>query len=281
MKKVILTLFSLFLMRLVYSQQNTPVDYSTIDTLPICEARVFKPGLISLPASNEHTCAISADGSTIYFTRDPDRKIFVMSKTGAGWEQPVPAAFNGREGILSPDGNRMLSGDGDIWISSIDHGNSGKLPPAINTEAYEFYASITNDGKIFFSRFVENGTKIFVSEWINGAYQTARQLPEPVNLPTSNNFHPFISANGDFLIFNSDRAGGFGGADLYISYLDKEGKWEEPINLGEQINTELRDICPTITLDGKYLFFTRNWKEGDQWLGDLYWIRTDFLEKNN
>lgn len=267
-------------MSLCYSQQSTPVDYSAMDTLPVSEARIFKPDLISLPASNEHTCAISADGNTIYFTRDPDRKIFVMSKTGAGWEQPIPASFNGREGILSPDGNNLLFGDGDIWISSIDRNNSEKFPPAINTDAYEFYASITNDGKIFFSRFVENRTKIFVSELINGAYQAARELPEPVNMPGSNNFHPFISAKGDFLIFNSDREGGFGGADLYISYLDKEGKWGKPVNLGEQINTELRDICPTITLDGKYLFFTRNWKEDDQWLGDLYWIRTDFLEKN-
>ena len=282
MKKTILTIIYLLIFGISNAQDFKSIDYSALDTLPVDNPRIFRPDLISLPMSNEHTCAIAADGKTIFFTRDPDRKTFMISKIKGDWTKPSLAPFNGREAILTPDGEKVLFGDGDIWIYSISGDGTDKpkkLPPTINTDAYEFYASMTNDGRIFFSRFVDNGTKIFVSELIKGEYQTAIELPEPVNQPVSNNFHPYISSNGDFIIFNSDREGGFGGADLYISYLDKNGHWDNPKNMGEKINTELRDICPTITLDGKYLFFTRNWKENDKWLGDLYWVSTKCLNK--
>ncbi|MDD4032284.1 MAG: hypothetical protein PHS48_03455 [Bacteroidales bacterium] len=283
MKKAILIIIYLLIFRISNSQDLNSIDYSTIDTLPIDNSRIFRPDLISLPMSNEHTCAITFDGNKILFTRDPDRKIFLISKIDGGWTEPMPTLFNGREAILTPDGTKVLYGDGDIWISSISGDSTDKpikLPSSINTDAYEFYASMTMDGKIFFSRFVDNRTKIFVSELTNGEYQTAREMPEPINQPTSNNFHPYISIKGDFMIFNSDREGGFGGADLYISYMDDDGQWDNPRNLGEKINTELRDICPTITLDGKYLFFTRNWQENDKWLGDLYWINTEHLKND-
>lgn len=278
MKKTILTIIYLLIFGVSNSQEFISIDYKKIDILPDNNPRIFRPDLISLPMSNEHTCMISFDGNSIYFTRDPDRKIYMISKTEEGWSKPLLTPFNGREAILSPDGMKILYGDGDIWISPINGSDiPKKLPPSINTDAYEFYASMTNDGKIFFSRFVDNGTKIFVSELINGEYQTARELPDPINMPASNNFHPFISSKGDFIIFNSDREGGFGGADLYLSYLNDKGQWNTPENLGENINSEIRDICPTITLDGKYLFFTRNWQDNDKWLGDLYWINIDYL----
>lgn len=279
MKKAIITIIYLLIFGISNSQEFNPLDYTAIDTLPDGNPRIFKPDLISLPMSNEHTCIISPDGNSIYFTRDPDRKIFTISRTDEGWSKPLPTRFNGREAILTPDGTRILFGDGDIWISPIS-GDSiekpEKLPSSVNTDAYEFYASMTNDGKIYFSRIVDNRTRIFVSELVNGEYQTAIELPDPINKPESNNFHPFVSSRGDYIIFNSDREGGFGGADLYLSYLNDKGLWETPKNLGEKINSELRDICPTITPDGKYLFFTRNWQENDKWLGDLFWINIDY-----
>jgi Tol biopolymer transport system component len=281
MKKAILTIIYLLIFGISNSQEFNSIDYNTIDTLPDENPRIFKPDLISLPMSNEHTCMISSDGNSIYFTRDPDRKIFIISRTNEGWSKPLPTPFNGREAILTPDGTKVLYGDGDIWISSISGDSTDKpkkLSSSINTDAYEFYASMTNDGQIFFSRFVDNRTKIFVSELVNGEYQTAQELPDPINKSASNNFHPYISSKGDFIIFNSDREGGFGGADLYLSYLNDKGHWDTPKNLGEKINSEFRDICPTVTLDGKYLFFTRNWQENDKWLGDLFWINIDYLK---
>jgi Tol biopolymer transport system component len=120
-----------------------------------------------------------------------------------------------------------------------------------------------------------------VSKFESGQYLEATELPSPINQDSSNNYHPFISPKEDYLIFNSERDGGLGGADLYISFKDTNCNWQVPKNLGDNINTELRDICPTVTPDGKYLFFTRNWKNNDKWYGDIYWIETSFSDWRN
>jgi uncharacterized protein (TIGR02145 family) len=250
---------------------------------PDTMSKPFGLSIISLILSNEHTGSFSPDGKSFYFTRDPDRKTFVMFKNNNIWGQPIPADFNGREAIFSPDGSKLFFGDGDIWyMEKTQNGWSlpKKLPSEINTDLYEFYASSTSEGTLYFSRLINKQTKIFSSTLVNGQYSEAKELPSPINQDSSNNFHPFISPKGDFLIFNSDRAGGFGGADLYISYIDLNNNWKEPVNLGDKINSKLRDICPTITPDGEYLFFTRNWQENDKWYGDIYWINTFFIKKD-
>jgi dsDNA-binding SOS-regulon protein len=255
-----------------------PADVSP----PNGEARLFLPGLVCLRESNEHTCNFSPDGRLMYFTRDPDRITYVSTRTEAGWSEPVPAAFSGREAILSPDASELFFGDGDIWCIDMADGEGAlprKLPDTVNTGVYEFYASSTSDGTLYFSRLENQRTKILCSSRIDGHYEEARELPSPINQEASNNFHPFISPGGDFLLFNSDRAGGFGQADLYISYRDSNGDWSEPENLGEKINSGMRDICPTLSPDGNYLFFTRNWQEDGKWYGDLHWIDTFFLRK--
>jgi Tol biopolymer transport system component len=145
-------------------------------------------------------------------------------------------------------------------------------------ESNDHTCSFSPDGNIYFSRIKGRHAVILVSKFEKGHYLEAAELPSPINEKTSNNYHPFISPNGDYIIFNSERNGGYGGADLYISFKDLDGNWGEPINLGNKINSDLRDICPTITPDGKYLFFTRNWQKNNKWYGDIYWIETSFSE---
>lgn len=61
----------------------------------------------------------------------------------------------------------------------------------------------------------------------------------------------------EILLFSSDRPGGFGGYDLYYSEL-KNGMWSEPINLGEQINTQYDERSPFLSTDGRTLYFSSN-----------------------
>ena len=79
------------------------------------------------------------------------------------------------------------------------------------------------------------------------------------------------------MIFASERPGGFGGSDLYISYRGAEGTWTKAKNLGEIINTPAEEYSPTISPDGKYLFFTRTvLAEPGSGISvksmDIYWI---------
>lgn len=84
--------------------------------------------------------------------------------------------------------------------------------------------------------------------------------PEPVKALNSDadELGPELSADGRTLYFYSDRAGGRGGYDLWLSRRDDGGDWSEPVNLGAELNTEFNEYGPALTPDGKRLFFSSN-----------------------
>jgi hypothetical protein len=67
--------------------------------------------------------------------------------------------------------------------------------------------------------------------------------------------HPSLSPKADIMIFSSDKIGGTGGTDLYLSIKKSSGKWSNPINLGNIVNSKCDEICPFITADGSRLYF--------------------------
>ncbi len=72
---------------------------------------------------------------------------------------------------------------------------------------------------------------------------------------------PSLSADESALYFVSDRPGGYGGKDIWVSYF-VNGRWQVPQNLGPNINTEKDEIAPSIAADGKTLFFSSNGRPG-------------------
>lgn len=68
--------------------------------------------------------------------------------------------------------------------------------------------------------------------------------------------NPFVSPNGKYLYFSSNKPGGFGGYDLYVSKIKENGSLAEAKNLGDKINTKLDDKYPSISKDGEYLYFS-------------------------
>lgn len=73
--------------------------------------------------------------------------------------------------------------------------------------------------------------------------------------------HPALSSDGKTMYFSSNLPGGFGGSDLYSSTLDEKGNWQEPINLGEKINTEGDEVFPSVYKDNT-LYFSTNGMAG-------------------
>lgn len=88
--------------------------------------------------------------------------------------------------------------------------------------------------------------------------------------------HPALSADGKYLYFASDREGGHGGMDLYVSEFNA-GKWEEPLNLGPKINTPGNDVFPFVHDDGTLYFASDGWGG----LGGLDIFYTQKNETNN
>lgn len=76
---------------------------------------------------------------------------------------------------------------------------------------------------------------------------------------------PSISPDGKALYFCSDRPGGFGGTDLWVSRKDESGKWGKPVNLGGDVNTKGDERTPYIAFDGRTLFYASDgYPDGDK-----------------
>ena len=78
--------------------------------------------------------------------------------------------------------------------------------------------------------------------------------------------------SGDSLLyFSSNRSGGYGGSDIYVSMLNADGDWGEPLNLGYPINTEADERDFIVTPDGSGMYFASN-RGGDSTKGELRYI---------
>ena len=80
-----------------------------------------------------------------------------------------------------------------------------------------------------------------------------------------------MSPDEEFMIFRSNRPGGFGGSDLYVTFIIEENNWSAPVNLGSKINSPSDELGGDVTPDGNYLTFGRN--------GDIYWVSTGFIDR--
>lgn len=95
---------------------------------------------------------------------------------------------------------------------------------------------------------------IWMSASDGTSWEPARKLRKEINTKYWE-AHGFITEDEKTMIFSSDRPGGFGGLDLYISKLDMEGEWGKPVNMGPEINTPFNDDRPFLIKDGTTLFF--------------------------
>jgi|APSaa5957512622_1039677.scaffolds.fasta_scaffold01682_10 hypothetical protein len=123
----------------------------------------------------------------------------------------------------------------------------------------------------------EKQSKIYRANFNNGKIENQKMLSENVNFPESNSIHPFITNFHDqeFLIFSSDREGGFGKFDLYSCQIFENGKTGNCQNLGNQINSIDDEISPFYFAGDTNLFFSSKW-HGSFGGFDVYKSKGDF-----
>ena len=128
----------------------------------------------------------------------------------------------------------------------------------INTEADEYLPSLTADGNtlVYTSKNTraDNQEDFYISRKVEGGWRKGRPL-EDINTP-HNEGAQSISADGKFLVYTAcGLPNGNGSCDLYFSEV-KKGRWTKPANMGEPVNSAAWESQPSISADGKTLYFT-------------------------
>ncbi len=232
--------------------------------------------------------SISADGLALYFTSDRpgghgglDIWVTTRPTKDDPWREPVNLGppVNSSAGDAKPsisaDGLELFfesqrsvgAGGHDLWVTTRattddDWGNPVNLGPTVNSSAYDCYPSISSDGlSLYFTSKRPGGSGG------NDLWATTRRTRDdpwepPVNLgPTVNSSYsdatPCISADGSTLFFLSERPGGVGGHDIWVTTRPTTSDpWGSPVNIGPPVNSSANERCPSISADGLLLYFS-------------------------
>jgi len=142
-------------------------------------------------------------------------------------------------------------------------GDPSCFDSAVNTDRHDYYPTMAGNGNLYFMSDRDGGfgeDDIYMSRFIRGEWTEAKNIGASINTGM-NEGDPFIAPDESYIIFCSrDREEGFGNNDLYISFCRKDGSWTRAENMGNRINTPAEEVCPIVTHDGKYFFFSSNRK---------------------
>jgi L-ascorbate metabolism protein UlaG (beta-lactamase superfamily) len=259
--------------------------------------QVFAPGIISTDANEHSAPSFSPDGNEVFWwaNRSPDHgptMSMTMRRENGRWSAPRISQF-GNMPAFSPDGRKIYyfaprpGSDGvqdhesnlDIWVAE-KQGDGWSEPKCLNLvvrypELREaVMPRVASNGTLYFLGKAPGGMRndygIYRAELINGEYAKPELLPRSINLPPFLNWAPFIAPDESYLLFSSNRTGSLDEyGDLYISRRQPDGSWTDPVSLGEPVNTDVQEVFPGVSPDGKYLFFCR-YTPGRK--NDVYWV---------
>lgn len=247
--------------------------------VPGQEARPFAPGLISLPGRYEFALSFSPAGDELLFTQQvPGKPVSVLySRTEKGlWTEPVQVRLSGgarheeMEAFFAPDGARILFApydEGmDVRIWSLEVGPDGwldprELPSPVADEP-AFYPTLSDRGTLYYTNL--SARRIYRAE-LEGLTVSS---VEEAGLEFGG--HAFIAPDESFVLLDAREDDSLGGSDLYVAFRRPDRTWARPRHLGAEVNSGFDETCPSLSADGRYLFFSR-YDEPNQ-LSDIYWI---------
>ena len=266
-------------------------------SLPGTKPEKFAPGVVSKSDRHEFGSVFSSKGDECFIgvDRGTHNEVLYSKLTNGVWAEPKVLLTRSRYGyhdpMLTADDQRLyvisnqnmddalptehsdiwyLERTADGWGSPIQHGSN------INSDFNEYYISFADNGDMYFSSNKDSrpdnrgNYDIYRSAYSNGSFKAAEKLGSGINTGAYE-ADVCVSPDGSYLIFCGTHNDGLGRGDLYISFKKKNGEWGESINMGRPVNDEGHQLCPFITRDGKYLFYTSK--------QDIYWVSTAILDQ--
>ncbi|MCE7041397.1 OmpA family protein [Dyadobacter sp. CY312] len=179
--------------------------------------------------NSQYFPVLTADGETLIFsglTDSRDENIYITQRQKKGWD--VPEEISKSINTVNNEGTCSVSADGRTLV---------------------FTACNRQDGY--------GSCDLYITQKQGSDWSTPMNMGEPVNSRDWDS-QPSLSADGHTLYFASDRRGGQGKKDIWVSVLDQKGKWSEPKSLGPTINTPDDENAPFIHANGRTLFYASN-----------------------
>jgi hypothetical protein len=279
------------------------------------KAEVFAPGVISLPQRIEFCLTMSPDEQEIFFTvrKAPGQwQIHRARRKGNAWQASTVAPFSGiysdSEPTLSPDGKRLFfssnrprqgktpalpqgdaaqgvgpAEDYDIWV--VERQGAGwaapwPLPEPVNGPGDQWRASQSLAGNLYYS-----SRGLWRISMDDASALSHVKLFDPQKPGALVGGHAFVAPDESYLLTAwMDGPGGKGGFDIYVSFRDEQGNWGPSLNLGDEVNSAAEEDFPSVSPNGRDLFFFRYQKDGDTESGDIFRIDAgilDALKDNN
>ena len=191
-------------------------------------------------ALDEYWPSVTGDGSELIFTREVKRA-------------------NGYGRDRQEDFYISRWTDNNFW------GTAKNAGAPLNTAGNEGAQSISSDGRsMYFTACDRNDglgrCDIYYSTFDGNRWSPGVNVGTPVNSQYWES-QPSISASGKMLFFVSNRPGGMGGMDIWYSLRKSNGKWSNPVNMGNIINTAGDEFSPFIYFNGRILYFSSNGRE--------------------
>lgn len=250
--------------------------------------KIFAPGLVSLTERCEVAGFFTPDMNEFYFTETDGpwtwtRCLVTVCRNGQ-WSVPVVVPgtrLNDSLCRFTPDDSQHMyffrpspSTQNDIWVSTrsaTGWGPAERLPEPINSDAAEWGFTRAKDGTLYISSTRSGNADIYRIRTIAGEYGPAERV-SAVCTPYGEN-GPYVSPDHDYLLFHSQKPGGYGKGDLYVSLRQDDGTWAPPVNMGPMINTDIEQWDPKVSPDGKYMFYIHRsgWQTSNE-TSDIYWV---------
>jgi OOP family OmpA-OmpF porin len=164
--------------------------------------------------------------------------------------------YTSRDGVSFHD-------DENIVISTKDEAGDWRKPagisPNINSQYNEGTCTISADGRTLIFTNCEGrsrvgGCDLYISTKRGDEWSVPKNLGRNVNSMAWDS-QPSLSADGRKLYFISDRAGGQGKRDIWMTVKNEDGIWQKAVNMGPTINSSEEEVSPFIHVNGTTLFF--------------------------
>lgn len=290
----------LFLSALAGPSAATERETYLGEVAPEATPIVFRPGSVSADGI-EIALAVHPEESEVYVTRITSGRatILVSQKTAGEWTPLEPAPFSG----LHDDAGPFIAADGTklyfaskrpgvdesiprdayhLWVSVRRDGawsEPTELWMPIESRDGESSPSLTRDGVLYYQADYPalGGAGFYATRLLDNA---TCAMPERVDVFPSDDgavyVEPHVSPDGRFLLFYSagrsdnllpaSRLG-----DLYVSFRGDGDAWTPARNLGAPINSAMEESSPSLSPDGRFLFFASNRAVRNR-MPDIYWV---------